>query len=267
MTEENKNKQIVTFGKYKGKPIELLLRDQSYAKWLAGQDWFQQQHKSMYTLIIHNYHTEPIDTPEHNQMQVRFLDEMHALKLAYLVSNIKLFQYNNKHFKDIAPQFFSDLKEKDIDLSIIIKELNKLNGKKLLTISKIDFEQKGLDVRCSVYYGYSGIGVLEDTYRQARKVFDKFWENNTFIEMRVELKPSVGDDFPAVLRQMKASKANMLVIREYTGTGVTFDEFKQFFVSQGVRVFIEKDINQVTLPEYDEHFEFSENLFHVNKET
>ena len=111
MTKENEKQIIVPFGKYKDKPVELLLQDETYAKWLTGQDWFQQKFQSMYTLIIHNYHSEPVDTPEHNQMQVKFLNEAHAIKLAYLVSGKKLFQFNNAHFNNYAHNFLVNLKQ------------------------------------------------------------------------------------------------------------------------------------------------------------
>ena len=36
-----KNDEIVTFGKYKDQPIEVLLNDESYAKWISEQDFIQ----------------------------------------------------------------------------------------------------------------------------------------------------------------------------------------------------------------------------------
>jgi len=64
---------IVPFGKYKGQPVEALQQDRGYCEWLAGQDWFRTRYANIHTLIV-NHFGEPCETPEHNQMQARFLD-------------------------------------------------------------------------------------------------------------------------------------------------------------------------------------------------
>jgi hypothetical protein len=46
---------------------------------------------------------------------------------------------------------------------------------------------------------------------------------------RIECKPSLGDDYPAVLRQMRAAKTDSLVIGTYTGTGATLDQVREVF--------------------------------------
>jgi hypothetical protein len=194
-------------------------------------------------------------------MQIKFLNEIHAVKLAYLASDTKLFKFNNKHFKATAPKFFNDLKEKEVNLTEIFQKFNKANGKKLLIVTNVEFENKGLDVKYDVSYGYSGLPVSEGTYHRAPDVFKKFWGNEYVLKMRVELKPFIGDDFPAVLRQMKTNHATTLVIKEYTGAGASFEEFKRYFLSQGISVFSEDDTDQITLPEYDKFFEFNENLY------
>ena len=45
-----------------------------YLKWLSGQDWFRAKFSSLYTVII-NRGNEPTETPEHNALQVLFLDD------------------------------------------------------------------------------------------------------------------------------------------------------------------------------------------------
>jgi len=263
MTNEIKKPLIVPFGKYKGKPVEILLQDKSYANWFSGNDDLKQKYKDIYTVIINNFHPQSIDTPEHNQMQIRFMSEAHSLKLAFLASNKKLFQYDNKHFIDHAPKFINDLKAKNIAASEFLQQFKMNNGIKLLSLTNIDCESKeGLDVKYDVSYGYGGILIQpEYLFRRADDLFNKFWDNKMYLSIRVELKPSIGDDFPSVLRQMKASKANILLIREYTGAGVTFEEFVKFFASQGKKVFTEPEVNQVTLPEYDDCLVFNENIF------
>ena len=66
---------VVPFGKYKGRLIEeLLVDDPGYVEWLAGQEWFRAKFTVLHQVII-NRGAEPEETPEHNAMQVRFLDD------------------------------------------------------------------------------------------------------------------------------------------------------------------------------------------------
>jgi hypothetical protein len=41
----------VTFGKYKGSDISIVLRDRSYCKWLIDQDWFKENYEFLYNRI------------------------------------------------------------------------------------------------------------------------------------------------------------------------------------------------------------------------
>jgi len=65
--------EIVPFGKYKGQPLALLAHDQAYCEWLLGQHWFVQRYANIHTLIV-NHFGEPAETPDHNRLQLRFLD-------------------------------------------------------------------------------------------------------------------------------------------------------------------------------------------------
>lgn len=60
MAGEDKN---VPFGKYKGRPIELMLSDRQYCEWAAAQPWFRERHPTIYQIIVHG--TEAQETPEH----------------------------------------------------------------------------------------------------------------------------------------------------------------------------------------------------------
>jgi hypothetical protein len=66
--------EIVPFGKYKGQPVEVLANDRGYLDWLTAQAWFRERYAGIYTLIVNNF-GEPTETPEHNALQARFLDE------------------------------------------------------------------------------------------------------------------------------------------------------------------------------------------------
>lgn len=72
----------------------------------------------------------------------------------------------------------------------------------------------------------------------------------------VEIKPTVGDDYPAILRQVKRYKKNnplatfVLLVREYTGSGASESEFTHFFLSQGVEVVFESEVEGIDMSEY-----------------
>ena len=79
----------------------------------------------------------------------------------------------------------------------------------------------------------------------------------------VEIKPTVGDDYPAILRQIRrAAEGNysqviatvkrlFLLIGTYTGKGATEQQFRDFFKSQGVTVIFDDEVDAVELPAFD----------------
>ena len=69
-----KQLEIVPFGKYKNQPVEVLAADKSYCEWLVAQDWVRERFPSVHTLIV-NHFGEPEETPEHNALQIRFMDK------------------------------------------------------------------------------------------------------------------------------------------------------------------------------------------------
>jgi hypothetical protein len=61
-----------------------LLADQDYRDWLMAQPWFRERWGNVYQTII-NYGGEPQDSPEHNEMQVSFLEDAHCMQLARML--------------------------------------------------------------------------------------------------------------------------------------------------------------------------------------
>ncbi len=73
--------QIWPFGKYRGKAVDLVLSDHSYVEWLLHQPWFAEDYAAIYKLIT-GAASEAQDTPEHNEFQIRFLEEESRLAVA-----------------------------------------------------------------------------------------------------------------------------------------------------------------------------------------
>lgn len=253
---DEKPTSLVPFGKYKGQPIEQLLADQPYLDWLTSQDWFRQKYQNVYAIII-NYPGKPTETPAHNQMQVRFLKRKYQLQLALLLLGVDLFKWNQAYFDSNIGAMLENakLENENYGVDYVAKKLKEAllrnDGINLLTISKPVFEDKGTDVSYVVSYGYGDFSVYDPEQFCAPKFFGALWSCSTSVGLRIELKPSVGDDFPAVLRQVKADRSNVLVLREYTGSGASWDEFVNFFASQGITVVMEADIEEIALPKFD----------------
>ena len=182
MSDDEKKNVIVPFGKYKGQPVEVMMADRPYTDWCSSQSWFADKYANLYQII--NYHSgEPTETPEHNALQVLFLDEVFCRKFMKIVFGVDRF-------------------------------------------GAVNFEVQGIDVLLR-RNGSDGRG--DGHYM-------------------VELKPTVGDDYPAVLRQIKSCKVRnpygqacylygrALFLGEYTGVGATRDQFIKTFEMEGIKV-------------------------------
>src|SRR6266403_3981777 len=75
---------LVPIGKYKGQPVTALAQDRSYCDWLTQQSWFVQKFPELHTLIINNF-GEPTETPDHNRLQLRFLDPVFVAKCSRVI--------------------------------------------------------------------------------------------------------------------------------------------------------------------------------------
>jgi len=175
--------KTVPFGKYRGKPVEALAADRAYCDWLVNQDWFRERYANVYTLIINNF-GEPSETPEHNALQARFLDD------GFQRAVLAILGY----------------RENDAALSV-------------------EFEDQGWDVRL--------VGRLELSSTR-----DEIVER--LCCALIEIKPSLGDDYPAVLRDMKIRRRwgdkRVLVFDQFTAIGATVDQVRAIFSASGFAV-------------------------------
>jgi hypothetical protein len=184
--------EIVPFGKYKGQPVEIMAQDRQYVDWLTAQPWFREKFQPVYNILVQNFQ-EPAETPDHNALQARFLDQ----------------SFRDKVFRMLNPG--------------------------LIGACSAKFEVEGFDVHLSASWHRGG---------------DEFY---------LELKPTVADDYPAVLRQIKSARDRfrpvadewvrpsqqilenphrkaVLFLEEYQGAGATVEQFIEIFESSGIKV-------------------------------
>lgn len=200
---------IVPFGKYKGQPVESLAQDREYCEWLGGQEWFRSRFSAIHTLIVNNFGASA-ETPEHNALQAWFTDRAWVDRFAArLVSSDEL---------EASREWYlghNRLSEDEVQQvkSVALK----------LRVSDLKFEVDGADV---------------EFYCQSSPVLFRF--------LRVECKPVLGDDYPAVLRQMKASKCGVLLVGSggYTGTGATIDQVATIFRTAGITIVHLSDVGE-----------------------
>jgi len=182
--------KIVPFGKYRGQPVEVLQTDHAYCDWLTAQDWFRERYGGLWTVIVNNF-AEPSETPEHNALQAKFLDQRLCQRLAAAVVGVAV----NLH-----------------------------------TEIKTVFEVDGWDVH----------------FRDRHRYFN------------IEVKPSLGDDYPAVLRQMKVNwrrctaitadwHHGALVYNQFTAAGATLDQVRTIFDRSGFAVLSIAEISEDAL--------------------
>jgi hypothetical protein len=145
VTDKPKTGAVIPFGKHKGTPIEVLQEtDPKYLEWLSEQDWFRQKYANFYQVIV-NHGTEPAETPEHNALQLKFLD-LDFKRAAWMLAS----------GEDEVPKQIASA-----------------------------YEEDGIDVLLAADGCHAAI----------------------------ELKPQMGDDYPAVVRQVRGYK--QIVKRRY----------------------------------------------------
>lgn len=255
MKEIDFNKQLVPFGKYKGQPVSVMQNDTQYCDWLATQDWFRERYANVYNQVIINNFTEPTETPEHNRLQMLFLDDDFLGSFCDKIFDFSLQEKFNKtasaikkKYKDVK-KYFEDVNgnaSKEI-LNNYIDFFAKLNLiEKFFEISNINFEQNAFDVviEYKFYKIWSHIHNYYDLVKEEDRPFYCMYDIDKISSyILVEIKPCLGDDFPAVLRQIKSnSEVNIgrgkkvplggekvLIIDKFTAQGATFEQVKKVF--------------------------------------
>lgn len=240
MAEQNNN--LVPIGKYKGQPIEVLAEDKQYTDWLVAQPWFRDRYSNLYAVIINNF-CEPSDTPEHNALQARFLDDRFRLKFASIASpRLWWFAQSKGEMRDKAAEWAAS---KIVTAGRCIEGLDcgpffegRAAGDSpycdLIRQSGVTFEQNSVDAQWIVFGGID-VQFRNVDYRDFPPIFRQ--------EFRVEIKPEIGDDYPSILRQMRRNGSRFLFTRAYTGTGVNQPTFIQYMDSQGIRVIFEHEVD------------------------
>jgi hypothetical protein len=268
MTEPKDRSAIVLpFGKHKGSTVaELLARDPAYAEWIVAQGWVAERFAELHAAILSRGTTSD-DSPEHNAIQVRFLDETFRLA-CLLAASSKGVQKVLEDAREAGA--WSVRREQrtvhdniDSYLSIITRgphswELPVINSRGGVSvwekehrdaIAKLEAELAGINQKISairaapveiwtrVRFEQRGVDVLLAWGGRRRE-----GPVGADYKLPIEIKPTMGDDFPTVMRQMERLDCEVLVLGEYTGRAVSAPQLRQMFEANGKRLLFVRDI-------------------------
>ena len=255
---------VVPFGKHKGTTVaELLTKDPQYAEWVLAQGWVADRFAELHAAIL-TKGAATDDTPEHNAIQARFLDEQ--FRVATLLA--RGFGPISKRSKDLRSSFLdhaewrldesrkklrlarenaskylgrtqsyekswhdqalAEIEKLAPDVEAIEAEVVFLRTTALKPKTTVMFEQRGVDV----VIAWDLVFPNNDKHQNRRLEF----------EMAIEIKPSMGDDFPSVMRQMQRLGARFLVVEQYSGRSVPVPALRQMFEANGMKLIFLRDI-------------------------
>lgn len=313
---------VVPIGKYKGQPVEVMLADTSYCEWFAAQPWAQERHVAIYNIIT-GARPDISETPEHNALQAKFLDDAFLLKVvdafgggyfntfqqpakeraidqyrdrfADLCAWVKAAEAMRKKLadpdrsysggRDDGPNYSSradSLTALHAALQRVEDALPKIEALSAAlktsqppvvgAVESKRMEEVGYDVLAKInlscvstegelcklllpahgegwphYENYSAPTRRSDNFTFSSKVRRVL---NLFVV--IEIKPSIGDDYPEILRQMKRSFLTLrrsfptpdliiLYTREIRCQLVTADAVKAIFALEKIHVVVDPE--------------------------
>jgi len=250
--DEGENR-IVPFGKYKGEPLAVLRRDRDYVDWLAAQDGIRKQYPWIFNVTINNG-SAAANTPEHNRYQAMFLDQEFA-------GDVFDFCHGGARIRDVLRERAGCFEPLVRDQMKIIEDMRKPWMLVSLELSPEEAEARAVEAQRvideEIQPKHNAELSREVTREELSKVTVEFevpmrvqdGYNRTRMTgpadvqlkwygyvVRIEIKPDMGDDYPAVLREMRASHCNVLYLVNYNGAGATLDQVKRMFEASDILI-------------------------------
>jgi uncharacterized protein (DUF3820 family) len=251
---------VIPFGKYKGRSVhDIAAQDPAYLQWLMQQDWFVEKYQWLIVNIT-NIHATAVETPAHNAMQVRFLDEAYRNAFAWEVRYFDPEKQFRKVMVDNAKWVKSGAPSRGYSYQWAAWRKSPERRGKVLDARRQRQQYRAaarsdeIVVKCVT--GDPQFEVITDVAFEVRLEASALgfrdWEG---FNVLVEVKPSMGDDYPAVLRQMKQQRQQLITldqmhrapfspsscvwvlqVGQYTGMGASFDQVIQVFEAGGIVV-------------------------------
>ena len=234
----NTDSALVPFGKYQGQPIDTLLADQNYLQWVTSQPglmaMLQARHPRVFNIITIGA-PETEDTPEHNKLQTMFLERDFQYAFLELVSGKSVLHWARVTAKLEHEDQLAQIKrqieslegwpwyEREQKLAQAKAELAQSKGKLALLQAQAIDDLPPKPPRISLEFECA------EGYDVDFRVNGASGVRRYGVGCRIELKPQMGDDFAAVLRQMKRNGAEVLVIESFESVSCTLEQVQGIF--------------------------------------
>jgi len=214
---------VIPFGKYRGQELQqVMARDPAYIQWLTQQAWFSERFAPIYQLVINNFAPPSDETPEHNALQVRFLDFDFRTAFWDLI-NLKVeWKQRIDNFQRAYPN---------------------QEHKRFCTLYQPKFE----DYADVVFKVECGVNKSDGTPSHARYTSEAHC-------LAIEIKPSMGDDYPAVLRQIKRQQITaqaqtdwpkwFLLLEKFSSNAVTLAQVRKIFANDQITIVLMSDVRE-----------------------
>jgi len=237
---------VVPFGKYKGRLIEELLTDDpAYLQWLVAQDWFRSKFVTLHQIII-NRGAEPEETHEHNALQVLFLDKEFCRRfLRHLYPDWEKLSSKTENTFGASALTSSRHRYPANALRGCMASNTSSIGTKLATASDMSLPsvaRRPNSLSCSTHKRSLGADVLLTARATAVAKNSRVWAIDYLDTTTIEIKPTVSDDYPAVLRQMRRARTRVLFLEQYTGKGASREQFIQTFKTARIEVVFRDEV-------------------------
>jgi hypothetical protein len=245
---------ILPFGKHKGSTVaDVLANDPQYVEWLLGQAWVEAKFAELHAAILTR--GAPMDdTPEHNVIQARFLDPLFRAAFMLCVTTKKeIDQWRNAAIRGEIDRMDDPVMRKlDQESNYASRErFPKLEAERAerraqireatpMTLhfhTHVVFEHRGVDVLLTWRFT---VGSL-DSRNRGSAFFSHVIGSDYGSTAMIEIKPSLGDDFPTVMRQMERLGAWFLVIDQFAGR-LPLETVRQMFAANGRKLITMREI-------------------------
>jgi hypothetical protein len=265
MTEKDPSAIVIPFGKHKGKTVaELLVADPQYADWVTAQAWVAERFAELHAAIL-SRGAGADDSPEHNAIQARFLDRAFCLAMLQVTSARRIVAERDACLQMERASLTNEIERITEHLGRLGSSIERARARPqplegwyaeefardLAKQQKLQSELPPLEKRHREWpftewplkihttFEHKGIDVA------LHALFDKGYPLERGIAyLTVEIKPTLGDDYPTVMRQMMRLEAKYLVVGIWTGRGVTEPQMRAMFQASGIRVVFVQEIEE-----------------------
>lgn len=273
----------VPFGKYKGRPVEDMLSDADYMSWLEAQPWFRERfahllsrrdeeaasrtpvHNRLQALFLDSAYCMAFAVVAAPDAFARFhrlfaksqhddvrsvseeIDRLHKCWQRDIENAARFREYHAEGQEFLKPRYnckgsnwlelAAEYEQEPKQLAVLREALSMLQAQKPQILAQARFEHDGSDVALKLSAGWKTVA----TYSASN--FTELHAAEESHLLRIEIKPVVADDYPAVLRQMNRNKSDYLFVDHYNGEGATEDQFVRIFQASGKRVVFKRMVD------------------------